>query len=229
MEVRQEALNRANADPGIPHSSGTTKSFWLNQPSSSATKQSSSLPEDVDIIIIGSGISGTSVAKAILETNGDQLNSVASGSEFTVMMVEARDLCSGATGRNGGHILETGEDFVDLEAEYGLEAARSIMKFRLSHLAEIMAVADSLGIAAQCQAREVEFVLTCFDDERWRDTVMRIHRLKEELPVETRTWKLIERSNAKVRLPITHLMKQLWKADKHQNRNTAFPMLKALW
>lgn len=101
------------------------------------------------------------------------------------MMLEARDICSGATGRNGGHVLETGEDFVDLEAEYGLEAARSIMRFRLSHLAEIMAVADLLGVTARCQAREVEFVLACFGDERWRETVERIGRLKEALPVET--------------------------------------------
>jgi hypothetical protein len=125
LEVRQEALNRANADPGIPQNSSATKSFWLNQPSSIATRQSPSLSEDVDIVIIGSGVSGTSVAKTILELNGDQLSSAASASEPTVVMMEARDLCSGATGRNGGHILETGEGFVDLEEEFGVEAART--------------------------------------------------------------------------------------------------------
>lgn len=202
-EVRQKALNRANADPGIPQSTGTTKCFWLNEPSSIATKKSSSLPEDVDVVIIGSGICGTSVAKELLESNcqGDESRPAAHTSKPTVMMLEARDLCSGATGRNGGHILETGEDFVDLEAEFGTEAARSIMRLRLSHLAVIMAVVSSLGTAAQCQAREVEFVLACFGEEKWRDTVRRIRRLKEALPEETKSWKLIERSDAKVKSP----------------------------
>ena len=72
LEVRQETLNRANADPVIPQSSGATKPFWLNQRSSDATTKSSSPPEDVDIVIIGSGISGASVAKAVLEIHDDQ-------------------------------------------------------------------------------------------------------------------------------------------------------------
>jgi hypothetical protein len=228
LEVRQEALNRANADPGIPHSSGATKSFWLNQRSLDATSKSSSLPEDVDIVIIGSGISGASVAKAVLEINDDQTGSAVNTSKPTVMMIDARDLCSGATGRNGGHILETGEDFVDLESEYGLEAARSIMRFRLSHLAEIMAMANSFGITTQCQARKVEFVLACFDHERWRETVKRIRRLKEALPEETRAWNLIGKSNAKVRTPTRRLTDRFRKADKNQNRSTAFPMLEVL-
>jgi hypothetical protein len=226
LVVRQEALNRVNADPGIPQSSGTTKSFWLNQPSSIATRQSPSLPEDVDIVIVGSGISGTSVAKAILEINSDQPSSAASVSKPTVMMMEARDLCSGATGRNGGHFLETGEDFVDLEEEFGVEAARSIMRLRLSHLAEIMAVVESLGIVAQCQAREVEFVLACFGEEKWRDTVKRISRLKDALPEETGAWKLIEKPNAKVRSLIRRLTRRWRKADKYWIRNTALPVLK---
>lgn len=72
LEVRQEILNRANADPGLPQSSGVTKPFWLNQRSSDATTKSSSLPEDADIGIIGSGIPGASVAKAVLEIHDDQ-------------------------------------------------------------------------------------------------------------------------------------------------------------
>jgi hypothetical protein len=144
------------------------------------------------------------------------------------MMMEARDVCSGATGRNGGHILETGEDFVDLEEEFGVEAARTIMRFRLSHLAEIMAVVDSLGIAAQCQAREVEFVLACFGEEKWRDTVKRIRRLKEALPEETGAWKLIEKPDAKVSSLIRRLTKRSRKADKYWIRNTALHVLKVL-
>lgn len=226
LQLRQEALNRANADPGIPQSNSTTKPFWLNQRSPNASKQSSSMIENVDIVIVGSGISAISAAKAILETKDFHQISAAHASKTSVMMLEARELCSGATGRNGGHILETGEDFIDLEADHGLEAAKAIMKFRLSHLAEIMSVANSLGIAKQCQAREVEFVLACFSDERWRDTVKRISRLKEALPEITGAWNLIEKSDIpKVRLLKRRL--ELWTTDDRLLRSMPSLMLTA--
>ncbi|KAG7853766.1 hypothetical protein KL919_005405 [Ogataea angusta] len=44
-------------------------------------------------VIIGSGFSGASVAFNLLEQTDEK-----------VLLLEARDVCSGATGRNGGHM-----------------------------------------------------------------------------------------------------------------------------
>ena len=191
---RQRALDRALSDPGVPISQGTTTPFWLNDCDPSlATKQSSSLPPTADIVIIGSGISGISVARSILEDS----NAWTEGSEALpkprVLLLEARDFCSGATGRNGGHILETADDFEDLDVTYGLEAAVKITRFRLSQRAALLEVASELGISDECQARKLEFVGAYFDEEAWQDAKVRVQRLKSALPKETEAWKMVDR------------------------------------
>lgn len=54
--------------------------------------------ETTGMLIVGSGITGTSVAKHLLEGQPDA----------RVTIVEARTLCSGATGRNGGQHVAFG-------------------------------------------------------------------------------------------------------------------------
>ena len=191
---RQRALDRALSDPGVPNSQRTTKPFWLNDCDQSlATKQSSSLPPTADIVIIGSGITGISVAHSILENSNAWIESSDAPPKPRVLLLEARDFCSGATGRNGGHILETADEFADLEVTYGLEAAVKITRFRLSQRAALLEVARELGISEECQARNVEFVGAYFDEEAWQDAKVRVQRLKSALPTETEAWKIIDR------------------------------------
>lgn len=72
-------------------------SYWMpDKPGGLADFQSSSnLPSEADIVIIGSGFSGASVAYHLLHE---------SKSSARVVMLEARQACSGASGRNGGHM-----------------------------------------------------------------------------------------------------------------------------
>lgn len=144
LAVRQQAITRAVADPGIPIPfRDATKSFWLKHPHPILAKaQSSTLPAEADIVIIGSGISGTSIARTILEGYNEKGNI----SKPKVVILEARDACSGATGRNGGHVLETADEYGDFVDHYGLDAGRKIMAFRLRHLNEIMGVVEQLGL-----------------------------------------------------------------------------------
>lgn len=193
VHQRQRALDRALSDPGIPSSHASTKSFWLNDCDQSlATKQSPSLPSTADIVIIGSGITGISVARSILEDSNTWTDSSGALPKPRVLVLEARDFCSGATGRNGGHILETADEFDDLEATYGTEAAVKLTRFRLSQRAELLEVASKLGISDECQARNVEFVGAYFDEEAWQDAKVRVQRLKSALPKETEAWKTID-------------------------------------
>lgn len=48
---------------------------------------------DVDVVVVGSGITGAGVAWGLLKGDG--------GKKKRVVMLEARSVCSGATGRNG--------------------------------------------------------------------------------------------------------------------------------
>jgi monoamine oxidase len=77
-------------DPGLPVEN-STKSFWQEPPHSLATFRSEKFPTSVDFAVIGSGISGTSIALELLRAN----------SSLNVVILEARGACSGATGRNG--------------------------------------------------------------------------------------------------------------------------------
>ncbi|KAJ3986189.1 FAD dependent oxidoreductase-domain-containing protein [Lentinula detonsa] len=101
-----------------------TKSFWIDSPDANplATEGSTGfLPAAADICIVGSGITGVSVAYHLATrfTREEPLK---------VIILEARDFCSGATGRNGGHLTPNSFiDFSALEAKYGqLEAKRAL-------------------------------------------------------------------------------------------------------
>ncbi|EDO02111.1 hypothetical protein SS1G_04587 [Sclerotinia sclerotiorum 1980 UF-70] len=160
LAARQEALDRAFADPGIPDAIHTTKSFWMKEPHPEvASVQSEHLPEIANYVIIGSGITGASVAQALLEGLEEASPSeTQSLPQPKVIMLEARDSCSGATGRNGGHILETGEEYAMLKERLGKDEAIKIHKLRISHLEALIKSADHLGLTEESQVRKVRFL-----------------------------------------------------------------------
>ena len=71
--------------------------FWRTDPHPLDNYRSSEeLPDQSDIVIIGAGYAGSSVAHHIL-------NLVKPGSKPpSIVILEARQACSGATARNGG-------------------------------------------------------------------------------------------------------------------------------
>ncbi|XRM47101.1 hypothetical protein ABZX51_010102 [Aspergillus tubingensis] len=189
---RQKALDRAFADPGLP-SANSTSSFWLRSPHPELAKaQSPTLPSEADVVIIGSGVTGTSIARTLLKSRKAE-KSQNDSNRPAVAILEARDVCSGATGRNGGHILETAEEFADLEDIHGTAAAKKIMKFRLAHLREMLDTAEEYGLTEHCQARRVQFLSVYFDEDGWEEARERVRRLKAGLPDETKEWKIYER------------------------------------
>lgn len=89
--------------PDLPHQQGPAKlpnpqsssSFWHSQPSALLTGHHStrSLPETADVVVIGSGMTGASIAHHLL-ARGEH-----GQSKPSVVMLEAREACWGATGR----------------------------------------------------------------------------------------------------------------------------------
>lgn len=70
-------------------------SLWSANPSKLADFRSTDkLPEIADVVIIGAGFAGASTAYHLIE----------GGYKGRIVILEARQACSGASGRNGGHL-----------------------------------------------------------------------------------------------------------------------------
>jgi FAD dependent oxidoreductase len=71
-----------------------TSSYWQDPPDADVADYLSAdnVPDTADTVIIGSGITGTSVAHELLDSRR---------TAGRLVMLEARQACSGATGRNG--------------------------------------------------------------------------------------------------------------------------------
>jgi hypothetical protein len=81
---------RVNLSPGLPVDNPTLP-YWTVPPINlPAHNNTTALPTHVDVIIIGSGITGVSCARTLLKKGPPGLR---------VLVLEARDVCSGATGR----------------------------------------------------------------------------------------------------------------------------------
>jgi glycine/D-amino acid oxidase-like deaminating enzyme len=136
--------------------------------------QSIHILDQADIVVIGSGITAASVTRTVLE-NGK-----------SVVILEARDLCE-------GRILETAEDYKDLEDHFSEETAKTIMRFRLSHLKTILDAVDELSIREESQARKVQFLSAYFNEKTWEKAKERLKRSKDAMPEEYAEWASYEK------------------------------------
>lgn len=122
-------------------------SFWLSQHDDEFRRHRTTekLPEEADIVIIGSGYTGASVAHFLYEFSDRPPKTV---------MLEARGICSGATGRNGGHLKpDLYLAHINYEAKYGAEEAARIINFEFDHIKAIKDLVEEEKI-------DCDFVLT---------------------------------------------------------------------
>ncbi|KAI6833520.1 FAD dependent oxidoreductase [Hortaea werneckii] len=84
-------------------------------------RSSESLPSECDVVIIGSGMAGVAAAYHLCEET--------KGNEPSILMLEARQVCSGATGRNGGHSKVRSITLMSMIQQYGIEVANEFAAF----------------------------------------------------------------------------------------------------
>lgn len=79
-----------------------TQSYWQDPPDDIADLRTTPhLPGSTDVVIIGSGITGAAVAWNMLQDGSASGRSGTGTASPSIVMLEARQACSGATGRNG--------------------------------------------------------------------------------------------------------------------------------
>ncbi|KAF5377204.1 hypothetical protein D9615_006477 [Tricholomella constricta] len=202
-------IHHIRASPGLPVSN-PSKSYWLTPPCPIAKHGAGMdlrVPEYADVVIIGSGVTGTSVARMLLDWDRDHAHNTDSQNEkedgasrnepLQVVMLEARDACSGATGRNGGHITPLlYAEYTRLKEQYGVEAAKQIIRFRLAHLTEFLAVAAEEGLLEDSQCREVEAFDVFHDPKTFQTAKTKLAEYRADLPVESKDFRIYEGDDA---------------------------------
>lgn len=159
-----------------------SKSFWQEDPPfpNLVDVQSPNLPATADVVIIGSGISGASVAYALFKQSHKNANSA---SPPKVVVLEARSLCSGATGRNGGHIkFSPYLEYAGLKARFGAKNAKKLVAFQIRHLAVLLDLVHKSEKLEISEVREVQTVDTFTDEKKWNDAKRMVQDLRQDAP-----------------------------------------------
>ncbi|KAJ4152971.1 hypothetical protein LMH87_009486 [Akanthomyces muscarius] len=174
-------FERVNSMPPLPVANSTAP-YWLNNapyPELNNVNDTSSVPPEADVVIIGSGITAVAAARTILEL---------SRTPSSVLVLEARDICSGATGRNGGHIKTSPyHSFIELRKTLSSdEEARDVVRFLMRHLPLLKEFAAKYPAA---QIRDVETVDLFLSDKDFdaakKDVQMTLKWLPE---IEIEIW-----------------------------------------
>ncbi|KAG1794184.1 FAD dependent oxidoreductase [Suillus plorans] len=189
LHTFQTLQARIQRSPGLPLPN-PSRSFWCYPPSPIATHVSQ-LPTHADFIVVGSGITGTSVVRRLL------YSASAEGHNVRVVMLEARDVCSGATGRNGGHISPPlHHDYTSLKRDHGQAVAQKIIKLRLAHLEELRSVAEQEGILTESQWREVESVDVFYNSDMFEKAKRKVQTYKADLAFDAEHHEVYEAKEA---------------------------------
>lgn len=189
------------SDPGYPVKNPSI-SYWQIPPHPDvADRQSSKLPASADIVIIGSGMSGTSIAWHLLMDNNNNNNNNSKTPLPRIAMLEARQACSGATGRNGGHIRPSSyEEYVDAKKITTQDQAAKITKFRADHVDALLRAASRLPTEQERKAasvRTVDSLDVYFEDEPFAEAVAQWETLRKEVPEVGNEWSMLERDEAR--------------------------------
>ena len=157
-------------DPGFSSPNGTIP-FWHSNPHLRANHRSERPVGVTDVTIIGTGIIGMNLVCTLLKSRPD----------FNIIIIDARDLCSGATGRNGGHCKTmTFAMWEERKHSFSIEETIRISAFEQAHLGAMAGTMQEDGI-------DCDFVLTkgieaYYNAEDFRQAVAALEDMRTHSP-----------------------------------------------
>ncbi|RBQ79858.1 hypothetical protein FVER14953_08504 [Fusarium verticillioides] len=153
--------------------------------------QSPNLTSYADIVVIGSGITGCSVSKALLED--DSLESTT-----RIVVLEARTLASNATGRNGSQLVSpVGHLYNTMCKRHSEETAKEMGRFSFMNIERIMGMLEELDPELQesSEIRHVHKVMVAGDEETWKTSKESLNSFREAIPSHQTTHRVTEQDN----------------------------------
>ncbi|KAH9821438.1 FAD dependent oxidoreductase [Teratosphaeria destructans] len=137
MDEEAAAGQHAQIFP-VPHA---TKPYWRTELHSIDPHRSTEhLPGDADIVIIGAGLSGVATAY--------HLSKIAELQPPSIVLLDARNVCEGATGRNGGHIKVLSDNLHRIGKRNGVAAAEEFAEFGQSTIYAIKHTVEEEDLTA---------------------------------------------------------------------------------
>jgi hypothetical protein len=138
-------------------------SFWISEYPISLDdvwKDAAIPSEEVDVVIIGSGITGAAAA----------YHFSTSRPELQIALLDARGICTGATGRNGGHMCAPEVTHIrELSEKIGSQEAVMCRSLPLRNRDMVLAAVEKLDIADQVDLR-MDGTITIFGSEAERES-----------------------------------------------------------
>ncbi|PWN51659.1 FAD dependent oxidoreductase [Violaceomyces palustris] len=136
MTTRVSKVRPGIDPPGLPRPDPCL-SYWLahsqDSPYTDGFCSTELLPQQSDIVIVGSGMSGVLTAYFLMKELTEEGRG--GGRSASLTMIEARDFCSGATGRNGGHCRpDSYLGFPTYSKHFGEDQAKKILKNEIQTL-----------------------------------------------------------------------------------------------
>lgn len=147
--------------PGAGPVPNPVPSFWNKNPRKlDDFRSSEELPAEADIVIIGGGFAGVATAYHILKDNPNPPS---------IVLLEARKICSGATGRNGGHVKpDTYFNVTKYTKLFGARAAAELVAFEASHVLAVKELVEREGL--DCDFQLTRAVDVYLDPTHAKDT-----------------------------------------------------------
>ncbi|KAF4953608.1 hypothetical protein FGADI_5944 [Fusarium gaditjirri] len=176
-EFIQDVVKLITVQSGLPSTKPTAPTWQTPPHPTVANAQSHVLPSETDIVIIGSGITGIGAAHSLLNHP--------KGNSLKVTMLEARTAVSGATGRNGGHLVSDSDSLFPALAEtIGVERAIETVRFseaNIRRLKELITQLDPEDREA-IEFREVTSATSYTDQSSFRGAVQEVKQLLQAVP-----------------------------------------------
>lgn len=162
--------DRASIRPDLPWSNPTV-SYWQDPPAHISNHRTSpELPNEADVVIVGSGVTGSTIANECLSREPPP----------SVIMLESRTACSGATGRNGGHTKHASyRSFLDNMQVHGKEEAARIARFEHRCMKAVHSFARDNNI--KCDSWEGDTVDVIYDEGQWKRAKTAVEEMKRAL------------------------------------------------